>query len=141
MTSRISHTTIHCEDAYALSEWWKAVIVYTGVAGDPNERGDEECMIIDPASGHRLLFIEVADRAAVSRTHLDLAPTDRPRDEEITRVLALGARMMADRRNADGTGWTVLADPEGNEFCILRSDPEFGGRSDGDLKAGVAVDT
>jgi predicted enzyme related to lactoylglutathione lyase len=41
-------------------------------------------------------------------------------------VVALGARQIADRRNADGTGWMVLADPEGNEFCILRSDAERG---------------
>ncbi|MET8083354.1 VOC family protein [Micromonospora sp. NPDC005194] len=43
------------------------------------------------------------------------------RDEEIERVLGLGATMVADRRHADGTGWAVLADPEGNEFCVLRS--------------------
>ena len=56
--------------------------------------------------------------------HLDLVPTDRFRDEEIERVLALGAAEVADRRNPDGTGWMVLADPEGNEFCIVRSDAE-----------------
>nr|WP_167517484.1 VOC family protein [Micromonospora orduensis] len=36
-------------------------------------------------------------------------------------VLGLGASLVADRRNADGTGWAVLADPQGNEFCVLRS--------------------
>jgi Glyoxalase-like domain len=82
-------------------------------------------MIVDPASGHRLLFIEVPDdRQVKNRIHLDLAPTDRRRDVEIIRVLALGAREVADRRNPDGTGWMVLADPEGNEFCIVRSDEE-----------------
>jgi hypothetical protein len=59
-----------------------------------------------------------------NRLHLDLVPTDRTRDEEIERVLGLGATEVADRRNPDGTGWMVLADPEGNEFCIVRSDAE-----------------
>jgi hypothetical protein len=40
-------------------------------------------------------------------------------------VIGLGANQVAYRRNAEGTGWVVLADPEGNEFCILRSDAEI----------------
>jgi hypothetical protein len=125
MVSRVSHTTIDCHNAFELSEWWKPVIGYTDLPDDPNSPGDEECMIIEPATGHRLLFIEVPDDKAVkNRIHLDLAPTDRRRDEEIERVLALGARQVDDQRLPDGTGWMVLADPEGNEFCILRSDAE-----------------
>ena len=46
------------------------------------------------------------------------------RDQEIERVRALGATVVEDRRNPDGTGWMVLADPEGNEFCVLRSAAE-----------------
>jgi Glyoxalase-like domain len=125
MVSRVSHTTIDCSNAFELSEWWKAVLEYTDVPGDPNEAGDEECMILDPASGHRLLFIETGDaKLAKNRVHLDLVPTDRPRDDEVERVVALGARHVADLRRADGTGWVVLGDPEGNEFCVLRSDVE-----------------
>jgi hypothetical protein len=100
------------------------VLGYTDVPGDPNETGDEECMILDPATGHRLLFIEVDHLTDGSRVHLDLAPTDRRRDEEIERVLQLGATQIADRRKPDGSGWMVLADIEGNQFCILRSDAE-----------------
>jgi hypothetical protein len=125
MVSRVSHTTIDCRDAYALSEWWKGVIGYTDVPDDPNEPGHEECMIVDQASGHRLLFIEVPDPKSVkNRLHLDLVPTDVTRDAEVERVLALGAVQRSDLRRPDGTGWVVLADPEGNEFCILRSDAE-----------------
>ena len=125
MTSRISHTTIDCRDAFALSEWWKAVTGYTDVPGDPNCPGDEECMILDPTSGHRLLFIEVPDTKSVkNRLHLDLAPTDATRDEEVARLRTLGAGQLADLRRPDGTGWVVLTDPEGNEFCVLRSDAE-----------------
>ena len=125
MTSRVSHTSFNCRDAYALSTWWKRVLGYTDVPGDPNEAGDEECMIVDPSTGHRLLFIEVGELAEEGgRVHLDLAPEDRRRDEEIERVLALGATQVADRRHPNGSGWMVLADIEGNQFCILRSDAE-----------------
>ncbi len=125
MSSRVSHTTIDCLNAFDLSEWWKPVLGYIDVPDDPNEVGDDHCMILDPASGHRLLFIEVDElRAAGGRVHLDLAPIDRRRDDEVERVVALGAAEVADRRNSDGTGWMVLADPEGNHFCILRSDEE-----------------
>jgi len=72
----------------------------------------------------RLLFIGVPDAKQVkNRLHLDLKPADRTREQELARLLELGAREVADRR-PDGSGWVVLADPEGNEFCILRSDAE-----------------
>jgi len=45
---------------------------------------------------------------------------DGTREQEVDRVLALGATQLADLRRSDGGGWVVLADPEGNEFCILR---------------------
>ena len=125
MVSRVSHTTFDCVDAFALAEWWKKVLGYTDVPDDPNEPGDEECMILDPATGHRLLFVDTGDtKHSKNRVHLDLVPTDRTREEEIDRVLGLNATEVADRRNPDGTGWMVLGDPEGNEFCILRSDAE-----------------
>lgn len=125
MAARISHTTINCTSAYELSEWWKNVLGYVDVRDDPNEPGDEECMILDPSGDQRLLFIEVAQlEDSPGRLHFDLAPTDRRRDDEIDRVIALGASMVADRRNPDGTGWMVLADPAGNHFCIVRSDAE-----------------
>jgi hypothetical protein len=125
VVSRVSHTTFNCANAFELSEWWKQVLHYVDIAGDPNAPGDQECIIVDPTGGHRLLFTE-ADvlQEPVGRVHLDLAPSDRSRDEEVQRVLALGARQVADRRNADGTGWEVLADPSGNQFCIVRSDEE-----------------
>ncbi len=125
MTSRVSHTTFDCHDAFELSEWWKQVLDYTDLPDDPNEAGHEECMIVDPATGHRLLFIEVDEvRDGHGRIHLDLAASDRGRDAEVERVMALGAAEVADRRNPDGTGWVVLADPAGNHFCVLRSDEE-----------------
>jgi hypothetical protein len=126
MTSSISTTTLDCAHAYELSQWWKQVIGYVDLADDPNRQGDEECVIRDPASDHTLLFIEVPDTKQVkNRLHFDLRPTDGTREEEVERVLGLGARHLADHRRPDGSGWVVLADPEGNEFCILRSRAEI----------------
>jgi Glyoxalase-like domain/DinB superfamily/Pentapeptide repeats (8 copies) len=124
VVSRVSHTTIDCHDAYLLSTWWKPIVGYTDAPGDANEPGDEECLIVDPRTGHELLFVEVPDPAPRKRIHLDLAPIDRSRDDEVIRVVALGATWLADRRRSDGTGWVVLGDPEGNEFCVVRSDTE-----------------
>src|SRR3954469_15699033 len=125
MTSRISHTTFDCRAAFSLSEFWKQVLGYGDVPGDPNEPGHEECMIVGPGHEPKLLFIEVPEGKQVkNRVHLDLEPTDRARDAEIDRVIALGAVPLHDLRNDDGSGWLVLADPEGNEFCILRSQAE-----------------
>lgn len=126
----VSHTTINCLDAYALSEWWKRLLDYADVPGDPNEPGHEECMIVDPRTGHRLLFIEVEElQEPVGRVHLDIATVDRSRDEEVDRALALGAREVDDRRDADGRGWVVLEDPAGNRFCIVRGGPDRAARS------------
>jgi hypothetical protein len=127
MTSFVSHTTVDCTHAYELSEWWKQLLGYVDVDGDPNLPGHEECMVLDPGSGHRILFIEVPEPKAVkNRLHLDLRPRSGSRDDEVERVRALGATEVADHRgqHGPGTGWVVMADPEGNEFCILRSQAE-----------------
>jgi hypothetical protein len=128
MTAFIAHTTIDCHRAYELSEWWKPVLGYVDLDGDPNLPGHEECMIRDPESGHRLLFIEVPDAKTVkNRLHLDLRPRGATRDEELETLLAHGATLVADLRDrrGPGSGWVTLADPEGNEFCILRSEAEL----------------
>ncbi len=100
---------------------------YVDLDGDPNLPGHEECAIRSPETGHMLLFIEVPDAKQVkNRVHLDLRPTDLTRDEEVERLLAIGATHLADHREirGDGTGWVTLADPDGNEFCVLRSHRE-----------------
>ncbi len=132
MTCFVAHTTVDCRNAYDLSEWWKALLGYVDLDGDPNEPGHEECMIRDAESGHRILFIEVPDEVLPpKRIHFDVRPGGGTQDEEVERVLAMGAREMADRRGTygPGTGWVVLADPEGNEFCVLRSLDEVHARA------------
>lgn len=125
MVAYISHTTVDSLDAYAQSVWWGKVLDYSEDPDDPNLPGHEECMIYSADRQHRVLFIDVPDAKQVkNRIHFDLSPREGSRDEELARLLGLGATEVDDRRNPDGTGWVVLADPEGNEFCILRSEAE-----------------
>ena len=123
MTSRISHTSFNARDPYAQSLFWAQLLDMSEDPDDPNEPGHEECMIFSADGRTRLLFIEVPDDKQLrNRVHLDLAPTDLTREAEIERVLGLGATEVDDLRRPDGGGWLVLADPEGNEFCILAGD-------------------
>jgi catechol 2,3-dioxygenase-like lactoylglutathione lyase family enzyme len=127
VTSYLSHTTVDCHDAYALSEWWKGVLGWADIEGDPNLPGHEECMIRDPETGHQLLFIEVPDaELPAKRIHFDVAPRTGTRDDEVERLLAHGAVQVADHRDVHGpgTGWVTLADPEGNQLCVIRNADE-----------------
>jgi hypothetical protein len=128
MTSRISHTSFDALDAYGQSVFWSQVLDFIEDPDDPNEPDHEECLITSRDRRERLLFITVPDGKTVkNRVHLDLRPADRTREEEAERVIALGARQLADFRRPDGSGWITLADPEGNEFCILSRAPAGSG--------------
>ncbi|MFE0581491.1 VOC family protein [Streptomyces sp. NPDC058874] len=121
MTSLVRHITVDCSDAYALGRFWAAVL--DGSLGDDDVPGDPEALVTAPGSA--LLFVTVPDAKSVkNRVHVDLQPQDRTRDEEVERILALGATVVGDHRRPDGTGWVTLADPEGNEFCVERSAAE-----------------
>ncbi|WP_329197552.1 MULTISPECIES: VOC family protein [unclassified Streptomyces] len=124
MSSLIRHLTIDCSDAYRLAQFWAAVL--DGSLADDDFPGDPEALVKAP--GTTLLFVTVADAKTVkNRVHVDLQPQDRSRDEEVDRILALGATLVGDHRRPDGTGWVTLADPEGNEFCVERSLAERAG--------------
>ncbi|MFG2901205.1 VOC family protein [Streptomyces zaomyceticus] len=121
MTSLVRHVTIDCTDAYALATFWANVL--DSKVSDDDVPGDDEVLV--ETVGAWLLFIQVPETKSVkNRVHLDLQPQDRTRDEEIARLLGLGAVLLDDRRNPDGTGWATLGDPEGNEFCVERSEAE-----------------
>ncbi|TJZ58877.1 VOC family protein [Streptomyces piniterrae] len=121
MTSLVRHITFDCADAYRLASFWAAALDGSLAADDLP--GDPEATVT--SAGGTVLFVTVPDAKAVkNRVHLDLQPQDRSRDEEVERLLALGATLVADHRRADGTGWATLADLEGNEFCVERSAAE-----------------
>jgi predicted enzyme related to lactoylglutathione lyase len=121
MVSVLQNVAIDCTDAYALAGFWSAV---TGRPLGPDDRPGDHEIAVTLADGPALYFNQVPEPKTVkNRVHLCLRP-ETTRDGEVARLLALGATLVADRRNPDGTGWAVLADPEGNEFCVLRSDAD-----------------
>ncbi|MFI0923485.1 VOC family protein [Streptomyces sp. NPDC021012] len=121
MVSVLQNVAIDCADAYELARFWSEV---TGRPLDPEDRpGAHETQVL-LAEGFVLYFNQVSEPKTVkNRLHLCLRP-ETSRDQEVERILGLGATFVADHRNADGSGWAVLADPEGNEFCVLRSDSD-----------------
>jgi hypothetical protein len=122
MTARVRNITFDCADPFALAGFWSQVTGYGEDPEDPNRPDDPEAVLVGPDGQPNLLFVTVPEPKTVkNRVHLDLQPTDRSRDEEVERLLALGATPVADHRRPDGTGWAVLADPEGNELCVERS--------------------
>ncbi|MFE0690273.1 VOC family protein [Streptomyces sp. JH002] len=118
MVSIVENVAIDCANAYELAEFWSKVTGYPQHAEDGP--GAEETQVLLP-SGPLLHFNQVPEPKTVkNRIHLCLRP-DTSREEETARLLDLGATLVADHRRPDGTGWVILADPEGNEFCVLRS--------------------
>ena len=125
MTALPRNITFDCADPYLLATFWSQVTGYQEDPEDGNEPGDPEGFLAGPEGQPNLLFIAVPEPKSVkNRVHLDLMPADRTRDEEVERLLKIGATLVADHRRPDGTGWAVLADPEGNEFCVERSAAE-----------------
>ncbi|MCU1693258.1 MAG: hypothetical protein JWM64_2349 [Frankiales bacterium] len=114
----IRHVTVNARDPHALATFWAAAL--DGRLQDDDLPGDPEALVTS-RSGPPLLFVQADGR----HTHLDLQP-DLPRAHEVDRLLALGATLVDDQTRPDGTGWVVLADPEGNPFCVERSAAERG---------------
>jgi catechol 2,3-dioxygenase-like lactoylglutathione lyase family enzyme len=118
MAARITSIVVNCTDPAALAAFWGEVlgwevhgdedgVLTLGPAGRPDARPVLDFVAVpDPTPGRR-------------RLHLDVNATDRDQDAELERLLELGAtRVDVGQGDVD---WVVLADPEGNEFCLLRS--------------------
>src|SRR5947209_20568041 len=125
MTSRFTELIIDCHDPKALAEFWCGVLGYTIT---DQEDGDVEISSWNPtAEAFRekpqpptLLFTQVPEGKMIkNRIHIDVSPIDSSQQEEVDRLLALGARHVDIGQGEQR--WVVLADPEGNEFCVLRS--------------------
>ena len=119
MTLAWEQVVIDSADPSALGSWWATALGWTVVTDDPYE------VEVQPAPGVTpgLIFVPVPEaRAAKNRLHLDFRPTGTDADQraEVTRLIGLGARRM-DVGQTDDASWVVLADPEGNEFCVLRA--------------------
>ena len=127
MAVLVAQLVIDSAEPRALARWWAEVLGWTVLEDD-----DEEVWVEPPPAGGigpggrgmgGLLFLPVPDaKHAKNRLHLDLRPADGSGQEaELERLLALGATRV-DIGQGD-VPWHVLADPEGNEFCLLRSTP------------------
>jgi Glyoxalase-like domain len=124
MASKFTELAIDCADPIALARFWCAVLDYKVqdeddgivIIGSPAvPEGKNRFGPVPPT----LTFARVPDgKTGKNRLHLDVNPTDREQDEEVRRLLSLGAR-PADVGQGEDASWVVLADPEGNEFCVL----------------------
>jgi hypothetical protein len=109
-------TIVDAQDPEALGRWWQQALGWVVVNDEPEEF--EIRPTADRLPG--LLFVPVAEpKRTKNRLHLDFRPGDR--DAEVARFVALGATHV-DVGQGEAT-WVVLADPEGNEFCVLGSRP------------------
>jgi predicted enzyme related to lactoylglutathione lyase len=124
MSSRFRNITVDCADAQGLAGFWAEVLGWHVFCDDDPE------VFLAPSLPHvgdgpSMLFIPVPEaKTAKNRMHLDLQPTDRTRDEEVERLIALGATVVEDHRIDGGAGWVWMSDPEGNEFCVERGASE-----------------
>jgi catechol 2,3-dioxygenase-like lactoylglutathione lyase family enzyme len=111
----IDWVALDCADAPALARFWAEALGYRIVEDDDP---DERLVVPSNGPGPRLLFLRVPDDKIVkNRLHLDLCPDDQA--AEVDRLIKLGAKRV-DIGQGD-VSWVVLADPEGNEFCVLRT--------------------
>ncbi|MET9774328.1 VOC family protein [Streptomyces sp. NPDC006367] len=126
MTSRFTELAVDCRDPEGLAAFWCAVLGFEVI--DRSE-GTVEIGSWKPTAEEvrarqmppTLLFVRVPeDKAVKNRLHLDVSPIDGSTDEEVTRLLGLGAT-RADVGQGLDRSWVVMADPEGNEFCVLRT--------------------
>ena len=120
MTIRLQAICVDAEDPAAQARWWAGALGWRVTYETDNEQ------VLEPPAGSPedgvvpdILFLKVPEaKSGKNRLHLDLRPTDQA--AEVARFESLGARRV-DVGQGDDVTWMVLADPEGNEFCILRA--------------------
>jgi predicted enzyme related to lactoylglutathione lyase len=110
----VSHIAVDCENALLLARFWSAALGIPLRAG-----GDEDYASLDATTGGSgWLFFRVPEpKTAKNRMHVDLSSPHR--DTEVTRLVDLGATIVDEHFERE-TRWTVLQDPEGNEFCVTQ---------------------
>ncbi len=125
MTSRFTELAIDCHRPHELAAFWCAVLDYRIIdaEGDVVEIAGWQPTpeaVRARVSAPTLTFARVPEAKTVkNRLHIDVSPIDRAQEAEVERLLALGAQRVDIGQGEQR--WVVLADPEGNEFCVLRS--------------------
>jgi predicted enzyme related to lactoylglutathione lyase len=121
MANRITSLAFDCSDGRLLADFWTSVLGW--VVTDADDDGNVSIKPSpDAAWGIDFLVVPDGPKRAKNRLHLDLNATDRDQASELGRLLGLGAKPI-DIGQGD-VSWHVLADPEGNEFCLLRAQVE-----------------
>jgi predicted enzyme related to lactoylglutathione lyase len=120
MSLRFDTLTIDANDPQAEGRWWAELLDWEWEADDDGD------VVVTPRGGQHatpMLFQKVPEGKVVkNRLHWDLRPDDQ--DAEVERALSIGAtRVDLGQSGDDRVTWVVLADPEGNELCILRAHP------------------
>ncbi len=121
MACRITELVLDCREPRALAMFWCAVLDFVVLAEEADGAieigprsgagGPVPTIVLSPSGDPRVRKLPL---------HLDVSPTDRDQAGELDRLLALGAR-PADVGQTGEEPWHVLADPEGNQFCLLRA--------------------
>ncbi|MGH2747625.1 MAG: VOC family protein [Actinomycetota bacterium] len=120
MNLRVQCVCFDSNDPDSTARFWEQVLGWRRTHSDPDE------VVLEPPEGSRedgivpdIMFFRVPEGKSVkNRLHLDLRPIDQA--AEVARLEALGARRISVGQGEDAT-WVVMADPEGNEFCVLRA--------------------
>jgi predicted enzyme related to lactoylglutathione lyase len=110
------HVVVDAHDLHRLAEFWAAALRWEILSARERE------VVVGPSvtAPLGLCFMPAGEAKTVkNRVHLDLTTSAEDRDEEIERLLALGARRVDVGQTGDES-WDVLVDPEGNEFCVVR---------------------
>jgi predicted enzyme related to lactoylglutathione lyase len=116
MPVRLHHIVIDTHDLPGLARFWTQALGWQVLS----EREREIVIGPDVNAPVGICLMPVSDAKTVkNRVHVDLTTSAADRDQEIERLLALGARRV-DVGQTGEESWTVLADPEGNEFCVVR---------------------
>ncbi|WP_222432051.1 VOC family protein [Leekyejoonella antrihumi] len=118
MSTLLLNVTFDCADAAATARFWSGVMRWPCTKEEMP--GNPYWLVgASDESTPRLVFVEVPETKTVkNRVHLDVVGGDGSQDEEVLRIERLGGQVLDDRRQASPRGWVVMADPEGNEFCV-----------------------
>lgn len=120
MPSTLLYLTFDCHDPVRQADFWATALSYEV---DVRNHAFDEAEITDPTGvGLPILFITVPEtKIAKNRMHIDLL-AETPFEAEVERLVAAGARAMETHQDPEGYEgphiWTVMQDPEGNEFCV-----------------------
>ncbi|MEU4483062.1 VOC family protein [Micromonospora sp. NPDC023966] len=113
MTSVWENLTVDAQDPSRLAHWWAEALGYQVISDKPDEVEIRRA----PDALPGIVFVPVSGpKEGKNRLHIDLRPADL--EAEVERLVDMGARHVDVGQG--GVEWTVLADPEGNEFCVLR---------------------